>query len=373
MKNRNPQLTVIVNDANSTSEVFLQQLLHHLNSVYAIEVLSYVTPRHPEKWSFKSTGIPGPYSLQFLFQLPLLMMQYGKLNIRLLYQVFILKKVRSPRLYFPFLYMAVPLANALQLVTRHRKRFRIFTSIRGTEVTINPFVKPNVMAEYGKVLPMIEKMHFLSEKLFQQYNDLHLPSLPSYIIYQGVNRSKFPYLVSTPKDKLRFFSVGRYDYSKGFEYLLLTCHRLKLKAIPFECTIIGYGEEELKYRYMIHDLNLHKEVILKGPLNHEQLMECVAGQNLYVHTHIVTGISNTMLEAFSCGLPVLSFYSDFASYPIEGLTRYFVEVPRYDHEQLAQVLAVWNIGFRPTETEVEHILERFMLPHQVAQFERFFN
>ncbi len=367
------EISVFINDVDSPSEVFLRQLFETLGRENKINLISiHGTKNKWDRSNFNVIPVSKPYSIRFVIGFFYISFKYWRFNLREVYLLYILSFIKTNKVYFPFLYMLSPFEKVLPMFLSKNKGVSIYTSIRGTEVTIDPFIKgPEIIMSYQSVLLNVHKVHFLSEKLYSQFSELGLKHLEYGIIYQGVNRAKFKYKI-VPKDKLRLISIGRLDYIKGFEFLLLTCYHLKLMNIDFECSIVGYGSEKKKLQFLINDLSLQGMVFLIENILHDQLPDIIVRHNTYVHTHLVTGISNTMLEAFSCGLNVFSFYSDFESYRIEKLSDFFKEVPRYDVQGLAAKIAGdWASRF-PEIRDVDLVLEKFELDYQSSKFQDFF-
>ncbi len=366
-------LSIFINDLNTTSEVFLRQLFQALGKEFNLELLVYKRGKiqNSTAYSFAVKYLPKPVSFPFILSLPKLTIKHKTFNLKYLYRIFLLNQACAPRLYFPFLFMMSEFESVLPAF--HQKRnLRLFSSVRGSDITVNPFVKPGTLEQYSRLIPYIHKLHFLSEKLKQQFIELGLSPPPSHVIYQGVNLNRFLQNVPLPKDKLRMVTVGRFEYIKGIEYLLLACKNLKNKHIDFSCTIIGYGREKEKYLFMIHDLDLSDVVFIQEKTDHNELPALLAAHNLYVHPHLVTGLSNSMLESFAIGLKTLAFYSDFDSYSIPEIQVYFLEVPRYDVESLANKITEFNINYSIPLEKRQRLLEKFSLDFQTHAFKQFF-
>ncbi|MFN0173359.1 MAG: glycosyltransferase family 4 protein [Saprospiraceae bacterium] len=365
-------LSIFINDLNAPSEIFLRQLFQALGAAFNLELLVYNGgSKQNGAYSFSVKTLPKPISFRYFFALPGLAIRYKTTNIKFLYRIYLLKQAVGSRIYFPFLFMMSEFDRAIPAFQQKEKRL-FFSSIRGSDITVNPFVKPEALMRYSRIIPYLHKLHFLSEKLEQQFIDLGLPPPPSQVIYQGVNFNKFLRDIPLPNDKLRMITVGRFEYIKGIEYLLLACKKLKTKNIEFHCTIVGYGREKEKYLYMIHDLGLSDVVSIQEKTDHEALAVLLSKHNLYVHPHLVTGLSNSMLEAFAAGLKTIAFYSDFGSYKIPEMQDYFSEVPRYDAEQLATTIAQFDINYSISLKQRQCILEKFALDFQIQAFKKFF-
>jgi colanic acid/amylovoran biosynthesis glycosyltransferase len=367
------KLSVFINNIDSTSEVFLKQLFNELGKDITVEIISFHYLKFKrEKSNYKVRILPRRFSILFFYAVFKTFIKYQRFEIKELYLLSILEYAQFKKIYFPFLYMISPFEAVLPIFLAKNKSVKVYTSIRGTEVTLDPIVKGNkIVQSYRNVISYVYKIHFLSEKLLSQFNNLDLFHSDVEIIYQGVDRFKF-YFEEVPKDSLKLISVGRLDYIKGFEFLLLTCKKIKNTGLNFSCTIVGYGGEIHKLKYLIHDLELHENVVILQNVTHHELPDLLRAHNHYVHTHLVTGISNTMLEAFSCGLKVASFSSDFESYDVDALTNFFKEVERYNVDALATLICEnWDKNF-PTLEESDFVLTKFSLNYQRGRFLNFF-
>jgi len=68
--------------------------------------------------------------------------------------------------------------------------------------------------------------------------------------------------------------------------------------------IIGSGPEESNLRKLTHDLGIADRVYLMG--ERKDVPKVLQAMDLFVLPSVAEGISNTILEAMSCGLPVVA-------------------------------------------------------------------
>lgn len=136
----------------------------------------------------------------------------------------------------------------------------------------------------------------------------------------------------------RVIAVGRLDYQKGFDRLIRAWQLVRQKGFhDWRLDIFGQGEWQDKLQRMIMDCALSDTVCLHKPT------ACIADEyaesSLLVMSSHYEGFPMVMIEAMSCGLPVVTF--DFKCGPkdiidqgINGLL-----VPDGDIEGLADALA----------------------------------
>lgn len=121
----------------------------------------------------------------------------------------------------------------------------------------------------------------------------------------------------TPPVKL--LAVGRFDITKGFEYLLEACALLKREGFSFHLTLAGGGGKRFglgdlgpRLEKMREELGLTDRVSMPGLLSHNILPDVLLAHDIFVAPCVVhasgrrDGIPNTVIEAMAHGLPVVS-------------------------------------------------------------------
>ena len=99
-------------------------------------------------------------------------------------------------------------------------------------------------------------------------------------------------------------SVGRLTYQKG-QWYLIRAFKEVLKKIPeARLVILGEGTERIKLQKLIEQLNLQNYVKLYGFKNNPY--QYLKFAKLFVLTSLHEGMSNAILEAMCCELPIIS-------------------------------------------------------------------
>lgn len=364
-----PELSVFVNQYDRFSEVFLVQLFTQLAKEKSIEVISLRGGQLVTSPGVSVRTIEQPFSFRFLFHLPALLIRLKKINLRIAYRLFVIESGRADKLYFPFISMVREFEPVIGLSGK-----KIFTSIRGTDITVTPVHQPEIVSVYKKIAQRIYANHFLSEELQQRTHEYGITFGREKIIYQGVDTEKFLFNGAPLTDKLRLITVGRLHYIKGLEFLLLACLYLERENIDFQLTIVGEGPERNKLIYLIHYLKLHNKVTLVGKKNHEELRALYREHNVYIHTHLVSGVSNTMLEALASNLRVVTFHSNLQCYTRSIVSALIAEVPVGDVQALKEELITIkrNNDFGNDQEKVNQALESFSVHTHVKGFMAFF-
>lgn len=137
------------------------------------------------------------------------------------------------------------------------------------------------------------------------YNSLTLPADKSC-----------PVRLETP---IRLLALGRFDVTKGFDILLRACALLKARKLPFTLTLagsgghlMGLGKEDKLIAELRTELGLENCVQLPGLVTHNELPNLLMAHDIFVAPCVVhgsgrrDGIPNTVIEALSYGMPVIS-------------------------------------------------------------------
>lgn len=113
-------------------------------------------------------------------------------------------------------------------------------------------------------------------------------------------------LVSFPKDKLTFISVGRLHEVKGYDRLIHACSRLVQEGIWKDSvlSIIGDGNEYETLHQLIQELNLQNKVYLLGRKDNPYAYMKQA--DLFLLSSRTEGFGNVMIESMILQVPVLA-------------------------------------------------------------------
>ena len=110
--------------------------------------------------------------------------------------------------------------------------------------------------------------------------------------------------INAPKDAFVFGSVGRLDSIKNYSLLIKAVAALKAKGLNVMGVIAGDGPEGPSLRAQIAAAHLEDSFILLGHRGDAtKLMQCF---DAFVLPSFSEGTSMALLEAMSCGLPIIA-------------------------------------------------------------------
>lgn len=130
-----------------------------------------------------------------------------------------------------------------------------------------------------------------------------MPDRPVQVIPNGIDLAYFPVSDLTlhgEPPKLLF--VGRVVRQKGLDCLL---EALALLDVPFTLEIVGDGPDRPMFEAQAARLNLGNRVAFTGWLPVDQVISRYGAADILVLPSLGEGMSNVVLEAMGCGLPIV--------------------------------------------------------------------
>lgn len=199
---------------------------------------------------------------------------------------------------------------------------------------------------YRMLYPLSDKVicscNYMRDDLIQHFSisPAKIEIIPNPVdlerLRHGINAGGNPY----PDDRTQIVSVGRLNYQKGFD-LLIMAFSLSLKKNPnIRLTIVGDGPERAALKELAEDLGISEAVAFAGEVKNP--FPYMAHADFLVLSSRWEGSPNTVLESLGCGTPVLAFESPGGTAEIikEGENGWLV--PSLNWKELARRM-VWIV------------------------------
>lgn len=103
----------------------------------------------------------------------------------------------------------------------------------------------------------------------------------------------------------KLISIGRLSVQKNFSSLIRIFKKVNEYEPEWILEIYGDGPEKNKLQKMISEMNLYNKVFLKGSTT--QIKDILLDSTIFLLSSLWEGMPLVILEAMTCGLPVLSY------------------------------------------------------------------
>ena len=105
----------------------------------------------------------------------------------------------------------------------------------------------------------------------------------------------------------KIVSVGRLHPVKDFSTLIEVFYKVREKIPNSSLTIVGGGEEYEKLNSLVQQLKMEDSVKITGMISKQEVKKQLLESDIYVMTSLTECFPMVLLEASSCGIPLISF------------------------------------------------------------------
>lgn len=183
----------------------------------------------------------------------------------------------------------------------------------------------------------IDKLVLLTPKLVEEAKEIMAENKHTEIVCIPNYLERLPELPEKKREKV-IVAVGRLHRLKGFDRLLRCFAAFHKEAPDWKLRIIGEGEERPRLEEEIKRLGLEDAACLTGRKTGEQVFEELQNASIFALSSLSEGFGFVIIEAMSCGLPVVAFDVRVGpAYIIGGGEEGFL-VPDGDEDQYARKL-----------------------------------
>jgi glycosyltransferase involved in cell wall biosynthesis len=163
----------------------------------------------------------------------------------------------------------------------------------------------------------VPKTLLLAEKfahvIFTSTNSgFRLPSKKIRVVGQGIDTGFFCPKEGKSEEGFRIVVVGRISPVKNYETLILAAEKLQHEIEGLSVEIVGGAglPEQEKYldqlKKLVTEKKLEGVVRFAGPLANNDIVSRLQRADLFVNTSFTGSLDKAILEAMSCGVPVLT-------------------------------------------------------------------
>jgi colanic acid/amylovoran biosynthesis glycosyltransferase len=266
--------------------------------------------------------------------------------------------------------------NHYALAEKYRKMALL--SLRGRQVNILPYLPDH--QEYRKrirrLLPRCDAFHAVSRNILEEAQQWGVTAGRSRVIYTAVDTDFFTPPPTPPiSTALRITMIGGLIWRKGYEYALLALQQIVTQYTNIELVIVGDGNERDRVEETIRDLKLTDYVYMVGNVAVAAVRDLLQSSHIFLHTSLSEGLANSVVEAMSCGVPVISTNCGGMNEAIEDGAEGLL-IPVRDPEATAaavlKLVADPALRMRMGQTARARALTQFTLSRQAQEFRCFY-
>ena len=126
------------------------------------------------------------------------------------------------------------------------------------------------------------------------------PKQEIIVIYNGVDIKEFKPVKKKVSQRIKIISTGRLIERKGFQYLIRALEGLN----DFKLELIGGGNLKDELEKLSKELGV--PVKFSGKIQHDKISKSIQNGDIFILPSLNEGMSNSVLEAMACGLPVIA-------------------------------------------------------------------
>lgn len=224
--------------------------------------------------------------------------------LRRLHRLLPLLGHRPDVVYFPWNHAAVHYEALFDLGVP------VVISCRGTQVNVDPHVPTlsHITEDLRRTFAKAAAVHCVSQHILDEARQYGLDPAKARVIRPAVDTRDF---TPTPRSRrasgrVRMVTTGALIWRKGIEYLLMALRMLLDRGVDAELVVIGDGKERSRAEFTARDLGVVQHVEMLGRKPPGEVLAELRRADVFVLSSLSEGISNAVLEAMACGVPVVT-------------------------------------------------------------------
>ena len=120
----------------------------------------------------------------------------------------------------------------------------------------------------------------------------------------AISKNAIPKTIPGDK-KIKILWIGHFQNLKALEFLLYAASESSCIRNQSEINLVGGGKNLKKYQNLAEKLKINSIIKWKGEVSHDEVFQIMNDCDILVHTSIKEGTPHVILEALSCGMPVI--------------------------------------------------------------------
>lgn len=152
----------------------------------------------------------------------------------------------------------------------------------------------------------IKSMLYRSNGVVESSKVISCPTCSNTKIFNVTDQAVARSSLGLTNNKKIILTCGKLMYIKGWDLLLQSLSKLNDENLDIQLIFVGEGEDRESLLYMAKNLKIFNRILLTGSISPVQVAKYMNAADLFVVGSIHEGWSVAMVEAISCGLPIVS-------------------------------------------------------------------
>lgn len=234
------------------------------------------------------------------------------------------------------------------LLIKEKYNVPFILTVHGTDIHTNPNKSKKVKKLTLEALENADRVIFVSNKLLNDALSLGYSGKNAQVIYNGVDTKEFTILdKSMIKNKLKIRNkivgfIGYLNYIKGADRLPRIFNSIHIKHPNVTFLMIGDGSLKRKIQNECKRMNLN--VIFKGMVNPEDVPYYLNAMDVMILPSRNEGFGEVVIEAHSCGIPVIAAYTGGIPEAIGNTDYMVIEGDSLEEKFAEKVVKILNMG-----------------------------
>jgi glycosyltransferase involved in cell wall biosynthesis len=190
----------------------------------------------------------------------------------------------------------------------------VITQVLGTDINVfakNPLIKNQIAWTLKKSDAIISVSQELKNEMIQL---LGIDESKIHVVYRGVNKQLFKFQnksdarekLNLSKDKYIILFVGNLIVTKGCMELFYAVKESVDLGYDIQLVLIGSGQCTELLNHEIKKFSLEENVVLAGQIGHKAIPDWMSSSDVLCLPSHNEGVPNVVVEAISCGTPVIA-------------------------------------------------------------------
>lgn len=169
----------------------------------------------------------------------------------------------------------------------------------------------------------------------KKYMEEHGTKQRIIAISNGIDQTVFKKLRIKKPEKFKIIHVGRVSWEKNIDVTIKAVAEVIKKHPKIEFHICGTGPQLEDMKKLSKSLKIDKNIKFLGLVEHKKLPKHYASSHLFITASTIETEGLVMLEAMSCGLPVIAVDALAAPYIVKNGENGYI-VPVNNHKKMAE-------------------------------------